>query len=82
MGGHRYIHTQDWNNAERVAQEHDESALAQVLLGHAKDEFHNKNYPVFESLLLRAQKPELIVKHYQVCVTIYLCFFYFDCNKP
>lgn len=60
-----YIHTQDWSNAERVAQLHDESALTQVLLGHAKDEFHSKNYPVFESLLLRAQKPELIVKQYQ-----------------
>ena len=71
----RYIHTQDWSNAERVAQQHDEAALTQVLLGHAKDEFHNKNYPVFESLLLRAQKPELIVKQYQVCAILFTILF-------
>uniref|UniRef100_A0A1B6D0F4 Intraflagellar transport protein 172 homolog n=1 Tax=Clastoptera arizonana TaxID=38151 RepID=A0A1B6D0F4_9HEMI len=60
-----YTHTQDWGNAERVATQCDEESLPQVLLGQAKDEFSKKNYSSFESLLLRAQKPELIVQHYQ-----------------
>jgi intraflagellar transport protein 172 len=63
---YRYIHNQDWQNAQRVAEEHDPNSLAEVLLGQAKDVFDSKNYPHFESLLLRAQKPELIIKYYQV----------------
>jgi hypothetical protein len=63
---YRYIHNQDWQNAQRVAEEHDSDSLSEVLLGQAKDVFSSKNYPHFESLLLRAQKPELIIKYYQV----------------
>ncbi|RZF39607.1 hypothetical protein LSTR_LSTR001128 [Laodelphax striatellus] len=60
-----YIHNQDWENAERVAEQHDEQSMSLVLLGQAKEEFNNKNFPKFESLLLRAHRPELIIKHYQ-----------------
>ncbi|XP_046660390.1 intraflagellar transport protein 172 homolog isoform X2 [Homalodisca vitripennis] len=60
-----YMHNQDWENAERVAQEHDEESLAQVLHAQAKQAFLDKNYQQFESLLLRAHKPDLIVKQYQ-----------------
>jgi len=63
---YRYIHNQDWQNAQRVAEEHDPDSLSEVLLGQAKDVFSSKNYPHFESLLLRAQRPELIIKYYQV----------------
>lgn len=63
---YRYIHNQDWQNAQRVAEEHDTDSLSEVLLGQAKDVFSSKNYPHFESLLLRAQRPELIIKYYQV----------------
>jgi intraflagellar transport protein 172 len=63
---YRYIHNQDWENAQRVAEEHDPDSVAEVLLGQAKDVFSSKNYPHFESLLLRAQRPELIIKYYQV----------------
>jgi hypothetical protein len=62
----RYIHNQDWENAQRVAEDHDPESVTEVLLGQAKDVFNSKNYPQFESLLLRAQKPELIIKHYKV----------------
>jgi hypothetical protein len=63
---HRYVHNQDWQNAHRVAEEHDPETVTDILLGQAKDVFNSKNYPQFESLLLRAQRPELIIKHYQV----------------
>ncbi|XP_039285389.1 intraflagellar transport protein 172 homolog [Nilaparvata lugens] len=62
-----YIHNQDWENAERVAEQHDEQSMSLVLLGQAKEEFSNKNFAKFESLLLRAHRPELIIKHYQDC---------------
>ncbi|XP_075225811.1 intraflagellar transport protein Oseg2 [Lycorma delicatula] len=60
-----YIHNQDWANAERVAELHDQSSMAQVLSEEAKEEFNNKNFQRFESLLLRAHKPDLIVKYYK-----------------
>lgn len=62
----RYIHNQDWDNAERVAEQHDKSAMSEVLLSRAKIEFEAANYPRFEALMLRCHKPELIVKQYQV----------------
>lgn len=62
----RYIHNQDWDNAERVAEQHDKSAMSEVLLSRAKFEFEATNYPRFEALMLRCHKPELIVKQYQV----------------
>jgi hypothetical protein len=62
----RYIHNQDWKNAQRVAEEHDPDSVTEVLLGQAKDVFNSKNYSHFESLMLRAQRPDLIIKQYQV----------------
>ena len=64
--GNRYIHNQDWENAQRIAEKHDPESINEVLLGQAKDVFNSKNYSQFESLLLRAQRPELIIKQYQV----------------
>lgn len=61
------MHGQDWASAERVAMEHDEESLSQVLHAQAKQAFLNKDYQAFEALMLRAQKPELIIKQYQVC---------------
>ncbi|KAJ4427860.1 hypothetical protein ANN_23861 [Periplaneta americana] len=60
-----YIHNQDWDSAQRVAEEQDPDSVTEVLLGQAKDVFNSKNYSHFESLMLRAQKPDLIIKHYQ-----------------
>ncbi|XP_050543646.1 intraflagellar transport protein 172 homolog isoform X2 [Daktulosphaira vitifoliae] len=60
-----YTHNQDWDNAERVAAEHDKSSIPDVLLSRAKIEFEAANYSKFEALVLRCQKPELIVKQYK-----------------
>lgn len=63
---HRYVHNQDWDNAEQVAERHDKSAMSDVLLSRAEVEFEAANYSRFEALMLRCHKPELIVKRYQV----------------
>ncbi|XP_025413024.1 intraflagellar transport protein 172 homolog isoform X3 [Sipha flava] len=60
-----YTHNQDWDNAERVAEQHDKSAVSDVLMSRAKVEFEAANYPRFEALMLRCHKPELIIKQYQ-----------------
>lgn len=40
--------------------------MADVLIEQAKEEFQLKNYSRFESLLLRAHKPEMIISLYKV----------------
>ena len=60
-----YVHNQDWDSAQRVAEEHDQASVADVLVGQAKVAFESGNFPKFESLLLRAQRPELAVKQYR-----------------
>ena len=60
-----YVHNQDWEAAQRVAEAHDEASVADVLIGQAKVAFEARDWPKFESLLLRAQRPELAVKQYR-----------------
>ncbi|XP_065212288.1 intraflagellar transport protein 172 homolog [Planococcus citri] len=60
-----YIHNKDWESAERVAEAFDDSAMIEVLVEQAKEEFQAKNYSRFESLLLRAHKPEMIISLYK-----------------
>lgn len=60
-----YVHNQDWDSAQRVAEEHDQASVADVLVGQAKVAFEAGNFAKFESLLLRAQRPELAVKQYR-----------------
>ena len=49
-----YVHNQDWDSAQRVAEEHDQASVADVLVGQAKVAFEAGNFAKFESLLLRA----------------------------
>ena len=60
-----YVHNQDWDSAQRVAEQHDTDSVSDVLVGQAKVAFESKDYAKFESLLLRAQRPELAVKQYK-----------------
>merc|ERR1719427_2062536 len=60
-----FVHNQDWEAAQRVAEQHDTDSVSDVLVGQAKLAFEAKDYSKFESLLLRAQRPELAVKQYR-----------------
>lgn len=40
--------------------------MEEVLVAQAKQEFEKKNYQNFQTLLLRARKPEIVIKQYQV----------------
>ena len=62
----RYVHNQDWDSAQRVAEEHDPDSVSDVLVGQARFAFDEKDYQKAEAFLLRAQRPELAVKHYKV----------------
>ena len=50
-----YVHNQDWDSAQRVAEQHDEDSVADVLVGQAKVAFEAGDLQKFEGLLLRAQ---------------------------
>ncbi len=60
------MHNQDWDAAQRVAEEHDPDSVADVLIGQARLAFQQKEYQKGESLLLRAQKPEMAIRSYKV----------------
>lgn len=60
-----YIHEENWESALSVAETHEPSSVAEVLIGQAKVAFTKNEYSKAESLLLRAQKPELAIKMYK-----------------
>ncbi|OWF38575.1 intraflagellar transport protein 172 homolog [Mizuhopecten yessoensis] len=60
-----YVHNQDWDSAQRVAESHDSDSVADVLVGQARFAFEEKDFTRAESYLLRAQRPELAVKYYK-----------------
>ncbi|KAJ3038900.1 hypothetical protein HDV00_012822 [Rhizophlyctis rosea] len=60
-----YIHNEDWKAALGVAETYEPGSVAEVLIGQAKVSFDKKDYPKCESLLLRAQRPELAIKFYK-----------------
>lgn len=60
-----YIHGQNWINALRVAEIHDPNAVIEVLQAEAAQCFNDKQFSEFESLLLKAQMPEVILQKYK-----------------
>ena len=62
----RYVHNQDWDSAQRVAEASDPDSVADVLVGQARFAFEEKEFSRAETYLLRAQRPELAVKYYRV----------------
>ncbi|KAG8535064.1 hypothetical protein GDO81_029537, partial [Engystomops pustulosus] len=61
----RYVHNQDWDAAQRVSELHDPDSVGDVLAAQARFAFEQKDFQKAEAFLLRAQRPELAVKHYK-----------------
>ncbi|XP_040282805.1 intraflagellar transport protein 172 homolog [Bufo bufo] len=60
-----YVHNQDWDAAQRVSELYDPDSVGDVLAGQARFAFEQKDFQKAEAFLLRAQRPELAVKHYK-----------------
>ncbi|XP_043070065.1 intraflagellar transport protein 172 homolog [Drosophila bipectinata] len=60
-----YQHAGDWQAALNVAEQHLSEAVGEVLIGQASAALETRNYKDYEALLLRAQRPDLIVEHYK-----------------
>lgn len=62
----RFVHNQDWEAAQRVAEAHDPNSVAEVLVGQARGALEEKDFQRAEALLLRAQRPGLALSYYKV----------------
>ena len=60
-----HIHNESWENAIRIAENYEPGSVNDVLVGQAKVLFERGDNSKAESLLLRAQRPELAVKYYK-----------------
>ncbi|KAJ3395502.1 hypothetical protein HDU92_005616 [Lobulomyces angularis] len=60
-----YVHNENWESALAVAEAHDPANVAEVLIGQAKVSFEKKEYAKAESLLLRAQRPDVAINLYK-----------------
>ena len=56
----------DWSSAERLAESHEPAALNDILVSKAEAALHSGDFSQFESLLLRAQKPHVVLQGYKV----------------
>ena len=84
-----YVHQQNWDAAQRVAELHCPENVADVLVGQVKKKhnlhvinipttvtlqartaFERKDFQKAETFLLRAEKPELAAKYYQVVMQV------------
>lgn len=68
IGSSRFVHNQNWDAAQRVAEVHDPDSVADVLMGQARFAFEQKEFQRAEAFLLRAQRPELAIKYYKVSI--------------
>ncbi|KAH8365613.1 hypothetical protein KR093_002735 [Drosophila rubida] len=60
-----YQHAGDWQAALNVAEQHLPDAVNEVLIGQASAALETRNYQDYEMLLLRAQRPDLIIDYYK-----------------
>ncbi|ETN84945.1 tetratricopeptide repeat protein, partial [Necator americanus] len=60
-----YVHEGDWSNAEQVAKEHCPESLPDIYIAEARKALEEENNARAESCLLRANRPDIILKFYQ-----------------
>lgn len=61
-----HINQGDWPAAEMLAEQHDPEAVTDILVSRAQSALQTKDFGQFEALLLRAQKPDLLLQGYKV----------------
>ncbi|VDK73481.1 unnamed protein product [Litomosoides sigmodontis] len=60
-----YVHNQQWENAERVAKQYNPEVLSDVYIREARMAIERKDFTRAESCLLRANRPEIILRYYK-----------------
>ncbi|XP_055910125.1 intraflagellar transport protein 172 homolog [Eupeodes corollae] len=60
-----YTHAGDWKAAVSVAETHLPEAVNEVLVNQAAAALETRNFAEYEALLLRAQRPDIIIEYYK-----------------
>lgn len=60
-----HTHSRDWRAAIRIAEKYLPDTVGEVLLSQAAEALEARNYSEYEALLIRAERPELILQHYR-----------------
>ncbi|CAO1308118.1 unnamed protein product [Diamesa tonsa] len=60
-----HIHGGDWKAALRIAEKFVPDAVNEVLVNQANAALEARNYHEYETLLIRAERPDLIITHYK-----------------
>lgn len=60
-----HTHSRDWRSAVRIAEKYLPDAVNEVLLSQAGEALESRNYQEYEGLLIRAERPDLILQHYR-----------------
>lgn len=60
-----HTHSRDWRSALRIAEQHLPEAINEILISQAAEALDSRNYSEYEALLIRAERPELILQHYK-----------------
>lgn len=61
-----YIHSEDWESAMLVAEQYDPTSVVSIIVAQAQTVARCKQYSLAETLFLKAKRPELALKMYQV----------------
>ena len=60
-----WVHQQEWDIAQRIAEASDPASVPDVLCAHAKVLAEGRDFGEAEALLLRARRPEVAVRMYK-----------------
>lgn len=60
-----YSHSRDWKSALRVAEKYLPDAVNEILISQAAESLESQNYQEYEALLIRAERPDLVLQHYK-----------------
>lgn len=60
-----YTHCRDWRSAVRVAEKYLPDAVNEILISQAAESLESQNYQEYEALLIRAERPDIVLQHYK-----------------
>lgn len=60
-----YTHNSNWQSAIQIAEKHMPEKVSEVLIMQAAAVLESRNYPQYEALLIRAERPDILLHHYR-----------------
>lgn len=60
-----YTHSRDWRSALRVAEKYIPESVNEILISQAAESLESQNYQEYEALLIRAERPDIVLQHYK-----------------